>query len=66
MSSLGYVNLETKTTSKLHYSLWRYDKMRYDKDKRTDGPTTFAKKEINPGGGRNNFCIVLDDSVVPD
>ncbi|KAJ9494319.1 25S rRNA (adenine2142-N1)-methyltransferase [Exophiala xenobiotica] len=66
MSSLGYVNLETKTTSKLHYSLWRYDKKRYDKDKRTGGPTTFAKKEINPGGGRNNFCIILEDSVVPD
>jgi 25S rRNA (adenine2142-N1)-methyltransferase len=66
MSSLGYINLETKTTSKLHYSLWRYDKKRYDKDKRTGGPTTFAKKEINPGGGRNNFCIILDDSVVPD
>ncbi|KAK5459496.1 25S rRNA (adenine2142-N1)-methyltransferase [Exophiala xenobiotica] len=65
MSSLGYINLETKTTSKLHYSLWRYDKKRYDKDKRTGGPTTFAKKEINPGGGRNNFCIILDDSVVP-
>ncbi len=66
MSSLGYINLETKTTSKLHYSLWRYDK-----DKRTQwiengGPTTFAKREINPGGGRNNFCIILDDSVVPD
>ncbi|KAK7894092.1 25S rRNA (adenine2142-N1)-methyltransferase [Exophiala xenobiotica] len=61
MSSLGYANLETKTTSKLHYSLWRYDK-----DKRTGGPTTFAKKEINPGGGRNNFSIILEDSVVPD
>ena len=66
MSSLGYTHLETKTTSKLHYSLWRYDK-----DKRTQwiengGPTTFAKREINPGGGRNNFCIILDDSVVPD
>lgn len=61
MASLGYTHLYTKTTSKLHYSLWRYDR-----DKRADWinsgkQTAFAKKEINPGGGRNNFCIILDD-----
>ncbi|KAK4941685.1 25S rRNA (adenine2142-N1)-methyltransferase [Elasticomyces elasticus] len=61
MASLGYTHLHTKTTQKLHYSLWRYDR-----DKRVvwikdGGQTTFAKKEINPGGGRNNFCIILDE-----
>ncbi|KAL6249999.1 25S rRNA (adenine2142-N1)-methyltransferase [Rhinocladiella similis] len=74
MSSLGYTRLETKTTQKLHYSLWRYDRDRLhrrikkdggggdggDGDGAQPGPTVFAKKEINPGAGRNNFCIVLD------
>ncbi|KIW16635.1 hypothetical protein PV08_03823 [Exophiala spinifera] len=60
MSSLGYTRLETKTTRKLHYSLWRYDRDRRDRWIQDGGPTVFAKKEINPGPGRNNFCIVVD------
>ncbi|KIX10108.1 uncharacterized protein Z518_01189 [Rhinocladiella mackenziei CBS 650.93] len=61
MSSLGYTNLAAKTTRKLHYSLWRYDRRRREEWIRHGGPTVFKKIEINPGGGRNNFCIVLHE-----
>ncbi|EXJ83837.1 hypothetical protein A1O1_07464 [Capronia coronata CBS 617.96] len=61
LSSLGYINLQAKTTRKLHYSLWRYDPRRRKEWVGQGGKTVFHKKEINPGSGRNNFCIVLDD-----
>ncbi|KAG9783027.1 hypothetical protein KCU88_g3183, partial [Aureobasidium melanogenum] len=60
LSSLGYSHLETKTTRKLHYSLWQYDPDRQKEWIARGGRTVFRKKEIDPGGGRNNFCIVLD------
>ena len=55
LNSLGYTHLHTKTTRKLHYSLWRFDAKRAE----SDAQKLFKKKELNPGGGRNNFCIVL-------
>ncbi|EXJ79986.1 hypothetical protein A1O3_08272 [Capronia epimyces CBS 606.96] len=61
LSSLGYSDLEAKTTRKLHYSLWRFDPKRRDEWIAQGGKTVFKKKELNPGSGRNNFCIVLDD-----
>ncbi|OAP61159.1 hypothetical protein AYL99_03360 [Fonsecaea erecta] len=62
LNSLGYVHLHTKTTRKLHYSLWRFDGPRARNEWiKGGGNTVFKKKEINPGGGRNNFCIVLDE-----
>jgi hypothetical protein len=61
-SSLGYTNLEMKTTRKLHYSLWRYSARQREAWKNTAGPTSFSKREINPGGGRNNFSIILDEA----
>ncbi|EXJ72279.1 uncharacterized protein A1O5_04783 [Cladophialophora psammophila CBS 110553] len=62
LNSLGYTHLHTKTTRKLHYSLWRFDGPRArDEWIKSGGDVVFKKREINPGGGRNNFCIVLDD-----
>ncbi|KAI1622870.1 putative methyltransferase-domain-containing protein [Exophiala viscosa] len=61
MGSLGYTHLHTKTTRKLHYSLWRYDLDKRANWLKSGGQIVFAKKEINPGGGRNNFCIILDE-----
>ena len=51
MASLGYVLLKYKQTAKLVYQLWQL----------RDPPTQehFAKREVNPGGRRNNFSIVL-------
>ncbi|KIW75988.1 hypothetical protein Z517_10733 [Fonsecaea pedrosoi CBS 271.37] len=61
LNSLGYRHLHTKTTRKLHYSLWRFDGPRArDEWTHGGGDTVFKKREINPGGGRNNFCIVLE------
>ncbi|OAL35518.1 hypothetical protein AYO20_05137 [Fonsecaea nubica] len=62
LNSLGYRHLHTKTTRKLHYSLWRFDGSgARDEWIRGGGDdTVFKKREINPGGGRNNFCIVLE------
>lgn len=61
LSSLGYTHLHTKTTRKLHYSLWRFDGQATRDDwVRGGGETVFRKKEIHPGKGRNNFCIVLE------
>ncbi|KIX96911.1 uncharacterized protein Z520_07631 [Fonsecaea multimorphosa CBS 102226] len=62
LNSLGYVHLHTKTTRKLHYSLWRFDGSSARQNwLESGGDTVFRKREINPGGGRNNFCIVLDN-----
>ncbi|KIW97218.1 uncharacterized protein Z519_02610 [Cladophialophora bantiana CBS 173.52] len=63
LNSLGYTHLHTKTTRKLHYSLWRFDGPRARGEWiKGGGDVVFKKREINPGGGRNNFCIVLDDN----
>lgn len=53
MASLGYVLLERKLTSKLVYYLWQC------RDAPIPEEQGFGKREINPGGGRNNFSIVL-------
>ncbi|OLN81597.1 25S rRNA (adenine(2142)-N(1))-methyltransferase [Colletotrichum chlorophyti] len=56
MTALGYVQLQGKTTNKLVYSFWR-------RDQATRSPLPpFAKKEINPGPGRNNFTVTLKAS----
>nr|POE78550.1 25s rrna (adenine(2142)-n(1))-methyltransferase [Quercus suber] len=53
MASLGYVMLERKNTAKLLYYLWQW------RDAPLPEEQKFGKREINPGGGRNNFSIVL-------
>ncbi|KAK5052100.1 hypothetical protein LTR84_002904 [Exophiala bonariae] len=60
MSSLGYSLANHKTTQKLYYSLWHYDFTKREESRNQWRRTPFPKKEINPGGGRNNFCIVVD------
>ncbi|KAM0281317.1 hypothetical protein ACHAQH_003585 [Verticillium albo-atrum] len=56
MALLGYTQIQAKYTNKLAYFLWR----------RTEAPQNplpvFAKREVNPGGDRNNFAIVLNRS----
>ncbi|KIW70967.1 hypothetical protein PV04_03194 [Phialophora macrospora] len=65
LNSLGYCLVRAKTTRKLYYSLWRYDGPGAREEwVRKGGQTVFKKREINPGGGRNNFCIVLDGDHV--
>lgn len=51
MNSLGYVLVKRKLTSKLIYYLWRLESVAEKK--------RFHKREVNPGGARNNFCILL-------
>lgn len=60
MSSLGYSLTNHKTTQKLYYSLWHNHVPDREKMRSRGQATRFPKKEINPGGGRNNFCIVVD------
>lgn len=60
MSSLGYSLTNQKTTQKLYYSLWHYDATKREEWRNQGQPTRFPKREINSGGGRNNFCIVVD------
>lgn len=57
MSSLGYTLQQRKVSSKLVYYLWRWDGW---PDMDGECKTTFPKKEISPGKGRNNFCIVIN------
>ena len=52
MQSLGFVSVHVKKTTKLYYSLWRYELV-------ANLAQTFVKEELNPGRTRNNFCIVL-------
>lgn len=54
MSSLGYAKVESKTTQKLVYYLWRLGT-----PASSDQRQTFPKKEVNAGPKRNNFAIVL-------
>jgi 25S rRNA (adenine2142-N1)-methyltransferase len=53
MDTLGYVCLRRKQTDKLVYYLWLL------RDKPAPDKQIFPKKEIRPGGDRNNFAIVL-------
>ncbi|KAH6624952.1 putative methyltransferase-domain-containing protein [Chaetomium sp. MPI-SDFR-AT-0129] len=54
MGSLGYAKVESKTTQRLVYYLWRKEPTQ----KRTRD--RFPKKEIRAGSTRNNFAVVLD------
>ena len=53
MESLGYKRAKQKLSSKLVYSLWKYDAGKVGK------PRAFNKQEIRSGKSRNNFAIVL-------
>ena len=53
MASLGYVMLHVKQTAKLVYYMWQL------RDKSVPEEQEFAKKQVNPGAGKNNFSIVL-------
>ena len=53
MGSLGYVMLRRKQTVKLVYYLWLH------REKGMPDKQRFGKEEVNPGGRRNNFCIVM-------
>lgn len=54
MQSLGFTRMHVKKTTKLYYSLWRYDGQ-----SEGDIRQKFGKEELNPGRTRNNFSIVL-------
>ncbi|KAI7219512.1 nucleolus protein [Hortaea werneckii] len=56
MASLGYVLLRFKHTHKLMYTLWQL------RDEPAPEDQSFPKKEVNPGGNRNNFSVVLRPS----
>ncbi|KAI4197704.1 MAG: hypothetical protein LQ350_005773 [Teloschistes chrysophthalmus] len=58
MGWLGYVRVKRKVSRKLVYYLWRYEG-RKDGGGSGGGMGSFKKQEIRPGGGRNNFAIVL-------
>jgi len=53
MASLGYIMLHFKQTAKLVYYLWQL------RDEPSPEDQDFAKKQVNPGPARNNFCVVL-------
>ena len=53
MASLGYISLARKQSAKLIYYLWQL------RDKPMPDQQNFPKKQVNPGGNRNNFSIVL-------
>ncbi|GMF00596.1 unnamed protein product [Ambrosiozyma monospora] len=53
MGKLGFVEVKKHTSNKLAYWLFEYD------SKRRDLKFTVRKKELHPGGNRNNFCVVL-------
>ncbi|KAI7598495.1 nucleolus protein [Hortaea werneckii] len=56
MASLGYILLRFKHTHKLIYTLWQL------RDEPTPDNQSFHKEEVNPGGNRNNFSVVLRPS----
>ncbi|RMY50557.1 hypothetical protein D0865_06843 [Hortaea werneckii] len=56
MAGLGYVLLRFKHTHKLMYTLWQL------RDEPALEDQSFPKKEVNPGGNRNNFSVVLRPS----
>jgi len=53
MSSLGFECRHQKETNKLSYSLWTLVS-------RPIAKKEFKKTELNPGHGRNNFCVILE------
>ncbi|KAH9842243.1 25S rRNA adenine-N(1) methyltransferase-like [Teratosphaeria destructans] len=53
MASLGYVQLQRKLSAKLVYYLWQL------RDQSVPEEQKFTKSLVNPGGGRNNFSVVL-------
>ncbi|KAF4549392.1 25S rRNA (adenine(2142)-N(1))-methyltransferase-like protein [Elsinoe fawcettii] len=53
MKALGYQGVESKTTSKLYYSLWELETGLAARHKH------FKRMELNPGKTRNNFSVVL-------
>lgn len=55
MGSLGYVMLQRRQTAKLVYYLWQL------RDAPVLEEQTFAKVQVNPGAGRNNFAVVLKE-----
>lgn len=58
MNSLGYTLSRRRLTAKLIYYIWKYEKS-------TARKGTYGKTEVNPGRTRNNFVIVLRDSLPP-
>lgn len=54
MFSLGYESIKVHQSAKLHYELFRYN------NSHSNSKQAFRKLEVNPGKGRNNFCITLD------
>lgn len=52
MASLGYAKIESKTTQRLVYYLWK-------KGTKSERLRSFPKEEIRRGSSRNNFAIVL-------
>lgn len=52
MGALGFVLARRKVTAKLVYYLWRLDG--------DETGVEVRKEEVNPGGSRNNFSIVLE------
>ncbi|OCK82719.1 hypothetical protein K432DRAFT_292628 [Lepidopterella palustris CBS 459.81] len=54
MQSLGYVRTHKKLSPKLVYYLWRYE------GERKGTGVKVLKKVLRDGGGRNNFCIILE------
>ncbi|ETN40708.1 uncharacterized protein HMPREF1541_04987 [Cyphellophora europaea CBS 101466] len=55
LQSLGYEELHVKRSSKLYYSLWRYDANRHHVQQQRK--VVFKKEELRSGRDRNNFCI---------
>ena len=53
MASLGFAQARVKTTSKLYYALWTYDKPASSRG------STFKKEELQSGRSKNNFGIAL-------
>jgi 25S rRNA (adenine2142-N1)-methyltransferase len=54
MKAVGYAKVESKSTQRLVYYLWRRDRV----CKGTE--STFSKKEVRSGPTRNNFAVVLN------
>lgn len=54
MHTLGFRLLKQKTTSKLHYSLWKFESVA-----RSDVRLPIRKEELRSGAVRNNFAITL-------
>ncbi|KAF1813501.1 hypothetical protein P152DRAFT_322416 [Eremomyces bilateralis CBS 781.70] len=67
MKALGFAMTKCKQTQKLSYTLWQYHHHGTRIESNTDEggrlgvrSRRFSKQELNPGVGRNNFCVVLE------